>query len=352
MLNSMGMGGIENFVMNVYRNIDRNKYQFDFILQNNEKSFFEEEIEKLGGKVYKIPRFEKAPIKHIKELKRILSENDYAAFHRHTANSVAFVDLMIAKKCKMDVRIAHSHNTSHNAIVLNNIFKPLLYKYATKHLACGKDAGRWLFGNRDFTTLYNGIDIKKYSFSNDIRQQYREEFKVADNEVLLGNVGRFSEQKNHKYLIEIFSALSKKDDKYKLVLCGDGELREDIEKQIKENNIEDKVILAGVRKDVNCILQAMDIFVFPSLYEGLPVTLMEAQISNIPMIISNTITEEVKYNNITSIGIEENDIEKWCEEIQKCKLETDENRKKINQKIIDDYDVNKIIQKLCDIYES
>lgn len=155
MLNFMGMGGIENFLMNVYRTIDKTKYQFDFILQSDEKSYFEDEINSFGGKIYKIPRIEKHPIKHIQSLKKILKENDYIAFHRHTASSVTFVDLIVAHKAGIKQCISHDKK------MLNKICRPLIRKFSTRRLACGVDAGEWLYGNADFDVVNNRSGCRK-----------------------------------------------------------------------------------------------------------------------------------------------------------------------------------------------
>lgn len=351
MLYSMGMGGVENFLMNIYRNIDREKYQFDFILQTNEKSYFDDEIERLGGRIYRIPRFEKHPIKHIKELKKILNENEYIAFHRHTASSTVFIDLLVAKKCNIKRRIVHSHSTNHRYKLLNKIFMPLLYKYASIHLACGKNAGIWLYGNRKFEVLNNAIDCKKYLFSNKTREEYRKMFNLEDS-IVIGHIGRFDDAKNQKYLIEIFKKLCNISDKYKLLLCGDGILKNKLEEECRRNNLDDKVIFLGVRNDIDKILQAMDILAFPSKYEGVSLTLIEAQLAGLYIIASNNIAKESIYDlNAKMLGISDDDIDIWCNEIINCQLKT-EKRTEINKNLVKDYDVNEIINRLIDCYES
>lgn len=349
MLNSMGMGGVENFLMNVYRNIDREKYQFDFILQSDQKSYFEDEIEKLGGKIYKIPRVEKHPIKHTKELYKILKGGNYIAFHRHTASSVVFLDLLVAKKSRITRRIVHSHNTSHEKKILNYICRPFLKIFSTQRLACGKEAGKWLYGKGDFKVLNNGIDIQKFFFDEEIRRKYRKELDIEDK-ILIGSIGRLEEQKNHRFLVNMFAKLCEENDKYELVLCGDGSLRNELEMLCIEKNIKEKVKFLGNRKDANKILQAIDIFAFPSLYEGLSLALIEAQLSGIPIIMSDKIASETIYNeNVKMIGIEENDIEKWCNQIIKFSSFSFE-RKNINLELKKVYDINKIQEQLINIY--
>lgn len=351
MLNSMGMGGVENFLMNVYRNIDREKYQFDFILQSDQKSYFEDEIEKLGGKIYKIPRVEKHPIKHTKELYKILKGGNYIAFHRHTASSVVFLDLLVAKKSRITRRIVHSHNTSHEQKILNAIFRRKLYNTATHHLACTRNAGKWLYGKQKFEIFNNVIDCAKYEFREETRKKYREEFGIDETTVAICHIGRFDKQKNHKYLLKIFAKLCQKNLNYKLFLCGDGMLRPEIIKFCEEKNIMGQVVFLGIRSDVNNVLQAMDIFVFPSLYEGLGIVLIEAQMTNIPSIVSDTIPNEAIYNtNVIQLGIDDSDIDEWCEKITSLKIDN-LSRKIVNTELIKDYDVASVTNKLVNMYD-
>lgn len=350
MLYMFSMGGVENFLMNMYRNVDRNEYQFDFILQVDYEGYFEKEIESMGGKIFRIPRFEKHPIKHIVELYRILKNGNYIAFHRHTANSVVFYDMIIAKCAGIKTRIAHSHNTTHEHKIINYLSRPFLKIFSTKKLACGIEAGKWLYGNGKFEVLNNGIDVQKFCFNDNMRQVYRQKLNI-NNKIVIGHVGRFENQKNHKFLIDMFAKLCKKSDKYELILCGEGSLREKMQIACEEKGIEEKVKFLGARQDVNCILQAMDIFAFPSLYEGLPITLIEAQMSGIPIIMSEKIAKETIYNsNVQVLGISDSDIDEWCEKIIKCKEESI-NRKNIAENLIKDYDVKSIVNKLEKIYD-
>lgn len=350
MLYMLSMGGVENFLMNMYRNIDREKYQFDFILQVDEEGYFEKEIESLGGKIYRIPRFEKHPIKHIKELKKILKNGNYQAIHRHTANSVVFYDLLIAKLCGIKIRVSHSHSTTHAQKILNYICRPFLLMFANRRIACGNNAGKWLYGNGKFKVLNNGIDTKRFLYTDKVREEYRNELNL-NGKIVLGHVGRFEKEKNHRYLIEIFEKLCSKSDKYVLLLCGDGSLKAEMEQLCKDKGILEKVKFLGARKDVNNILQAMDIFVFPSLYEGLSITLIEAQMSNIPIMMADTIAKETIYNNnVEMIGIKEEDIDIWCEKIEKCELDI-KNRVNLNKQILKDYDVKNVLKELTNMYK-
>ena len=350
MLNSMGMGGIENFIMNVYRQIDKQEYQFDFILQCEEESFFEKEIKELGGKIYRIPRFEKHPLKHCQELKSILKQNNFWAFHRHTASSVVFIDLWIAKACKINKRLVHSHNTSNKGVFLNKLFRFLLSHFSTHKLACSIDAGKWLYGNRRFVVIHNGIDTKKYLFSNEIRKKLRNELNI-DNNIVIGHVGRFSAQKNHLFLLRVFQKVYQKNSNYRLLLCGSGELEQEMKAFCTQQKIEEAVIFAGVRDDIPMVMQAMDIFAFPSLYEGLGIVLMEAQLTNLPCVVSNRIPKEAIYHtNVTSLEIKEQFEEEWVNTILNTTIETS-SRHQVNQQLLKDYDIVSVTNDLVQIYE-
>ncbi len=351
MLNSMGMGGTENLLMNLYQNLDREKYQFDFILQSKNESIFENQIKELGGNIYKIPRIEKHPLKHLLELRKILKKNEYIAFHRHTANSIVFTDLVMAKLANIRKIVIHSHSTSHPKAWLNKLFRPLAYALADEHLACSKAAGEWLYGNKHFDILNNGIQTGKHEYSEQTRKMTREKFGFTDDDIVIGHVGRFDEPKNQRYLIEVFEQLTKLSNQYKLVLCGDGELRGELNLYCKENGFGDKVLFLGVRKDVNEILQAMDLFAFPSKYEGLGMALIEAQLTSLPCFISPYIPEEAIYNNnILKLGIEETNKEEWVKQIIALPITTAYRTYK-NEALYNDYNIKNVVAKLCEMYE-
>lgn len=313
----MDCGGQENFIMNLYRNIDKEKVQFDFVVHSKDEGFFDSEIEKLGGKIYRITPMTENLLKHIKELKKVLIENNYNIVHRHTDSSIIFVDLLISKRCGVKYRIAHSHNTVSSKLkILSILFRPLLNKYANFKFACGEAAGKWLFGNcsNNVYVIKNGIQVKDFLFSEKIRNKMRTELEIQDKFVV-GNIARFNKQKNHLFLLDIFNCVAKKKKNAILLLVGDGEEKDIIFKRANELGIINKIIFLGIRKDVCDILQAIDVFVFPSLYEGLPVSLIEAQASGVKMFISDTITKEVNVtNSIEYLNI--NDYaEKWADAI-------------------------------------
>lgn len=320
----MNMGGIENFLMNIYRNIDRDKVQFDFLIHQEEKQIFEDEIEKLGGKVYRIPSIRKSGyFKYKKDLKKFFQAHSYKIVHSHY-NELSGIILKIAKESGIKIRISHSHIAypKYSNIVtkfFGDYLRNLLKSSSSLKFACSNLAGEWLYGkNGNYEVINNGIEANKYKLNEKIRIEKRKELKIEESEITIGHIGRLTEQKNHKFLIEIFSKLHERNNKYKLFIIGNGELEEKIKEQIKALNLEKNIIMLGVRKDVNEILQAMNLFVFPSLYEGLPVTLVEAQGAGLKCFISDTVTKEIDLEcGLTEFISLEKTSEEWADIIDK-----------------------------------
>lgn len=318
----LNRGGAETMIMNLYRNIDRTKVQFDFIEHTSEPCDYDDEVKELGGKIYRFPRYTgKNHFKYKNAWNEFFQEHsEYKIIHGHI-RSTAAIYLKIAKKYGL-ITIAHSHNTSSGtgfqAIVKNILQYPIRY-IADYFFACSKSAGEWLFGEKicnsdNFFILKNAIDTKKFIFNEDIRAKKRRELQIEDK-LVVGHVGRFHTPKNHNFIIKIFYEIQKQVPNAVLLLIGDGELRPKVEKQIEVLGIKDKVILTGVVPNVNDYMQAMDVFVFPSLFEGLPVALVEAQASGLPCVVSDVITREVAitpYIKYVSLNLSP---EEWAKEV-------------------------------------
>lgn len=292
----MGRGGLETMLMNYYRNIDRDKVQFDFLVHRDFEADYDPEILALGGRIYHVSRLVPWSGAYRRELKAFFRGHpEYQVVHVHQ-DCLSSVALQCAKECGIPVRIAHSHITSQDMNLkypIKMFYKHRIPAYATELMACGEDAGKWMFGGADFHVLPNAIDAAAYAYNPEKRAEVRAAFSVAENELLVGHVGRFSHQKNHFFLLEIFAAVQKLTAA-KLLLVGDGELRHDIEKKIQELGLTDKVILTGVRSDVAELLQGMDVFAFPSNYEGLGIVAIEAQAAGLPCLISDKVPIECK----------------------------------------------------------
>ena len=294
-------GGVEAVVMNYYRHIDRNKIQFDFICDDDSTCIPKEEIENLGGKVILIPPYQKV-LKYHKELKKVLKEGQYKIVHSHI-NALSVFSLWAAKSAKVPVRIAHSHSTSNKKewkkTLLKNILRPFSKIFATDYFCCSELAGRWLFGNKTYDQgkvylLNNAIDVDKFKYNEKVRKAKRKELNIKDKDLVIGHIGRFVKQKNHEFLIDIFNEIHKQNKNTILLLAGDGPLKEEIQNKVKKIGLEKNVQFLGQRNDANELYQAMDAFVLPSLYEGLPVVGVEAQASGLPCFFSTDMTKETK----------------------------------------------------------
>lgn len=297
---SMGTGGMETLIMNFYRNIDREKVQFDFLVHKNKKGFYDQEIEEMGGRIFRLSVLsDKNLFKYLKDLTGFFQTHpEYKVVHCHH-NSLGVFVLHAAKKAKVPCRISHSHTAGFMKSVrgiFNYCFSRFFKVYATDRFACGKEAGKYMYGKRNFKIISNGINIEKFRFKEDIRNLRRKELGYSDCFVII-HVGRFFSVKNHEFLVQVFHDIHQKNASARLILVGVGPLKEKIVNMVKSLGLEKCVWFAGQRSDVNELLCAADVFLFPSLYEGLPVTLVEAQCSGIPIVCSDRVTKEIRIEN-------------------------------------------------------
>lgn len=305
MIGSLNIGGSQAMIINLYKAIDRTKIQFDFILDHPEACSLVPVVEELGARIYTMPAFNG---KNVKEIQKAWSSffethTEYMILHSHV-RSYASIYIPIAKKYGLKT-IIHSHSTS-NCSGISSLVKmilqyPLRFQ-ADYFLGCSHEAGEWLFGRKivksdRYFMLQNAIDTNLYVQNTSIRESYRREIDVQDKKVFL-HVGRLHPSKNHSFLLSIFSEYVKKEDNSILLVVGDGELRTEIENQIKELNLQKFVRLLGARNDVPNLMQAADCFLFPSKWEGLPVTVVEAQAAGLPCLVSDTVTKDVNVSSL------------------------------------------------------
>ena len=300
---SLGMGGAETLLVNLLKNIDRNEIMFDFVcLDNGEHGVYEDTVKELGSNVYHLPKYKiynSASFK--KSWRKFFEEHkEYRIIHTHHSSSVAII-LKIAKKYGLYC-IAHSHNTGFNHSGLMGLLHKSLTKKTRKvadhFFTCSMPAAVAAFGeeissdpNR-LTMLNNGILSKNYAYNPKIREEYRQELKLDKDITLYAHVGRFSYAKNHKYLLKVFAEVLKKEPKSRLLLLGAGELKSQIDSDIISLGLEGKVIIQGIVMNPWDYLQAADYFVFPSIHEGLPLSVVEAQASGLKVLMSDTIAKE------------------------------------------------------------
>lgn len=352
---NMQAGGLESLIMNIYRNIDRNKVQFDFLVHYSERKHFDDEIESLGGKIYRLPlRDNNNIIKYIVQLNRFYKEHsEYKVIHCHMS-SIGFINFLVAKRNGIKVRIAHSHNSATDGSVKGKIKRLMMlpYKYVTtKNYACSTEAGKYLYGKKEFEIIPNSIDVKKYIFSKEKREEIRKKYNIPNDAIVLGHIGRFNVQKNHAFLIEVFKNLVDNSNKnYYLLLVGDGELKSKIEELVNQYNIEDKVIFTGVVSDTWNYYSCMDAFLLPSLFEGLPVVGVEAQANGLSVLLADNITREVEIND--NVYYIKNNISEWVENVEKMQIKKFEERFECNKNVLNtNFNISFLAKKLEKEYE-
>ncbi len=320
----MNRGGAETTIMNLYRNIDRSKVQFDFIVHTDKKCAFDDEIRSLGGRIFNVPAYngknhfsyKKCWVNFFKE------HSEIKIIHSHVRSTAAIYLSLGNKEGK--ITIAHSHNTSSGkglTAVAKNILQYKIRYIADYKFACSKIAGEWLYGKNvykkdNFYILNNSIETSIYIYDSKIRKKKREELKVEGKNVI-GHIGRFHKQKNHEFLIDIFKEIHELNDNALLILVGDGNLRASIEDKVIKLGLEDYVIFTGIRSDIPELLQVFDVFLFPSLYEGLPVTVIEAQAAGLKCFLSDTITNEVVKTDLVEFISLKSSCKYWSNKVSK-----------------------------------
>lgn len=297
-IGKLNAGGVEAVVNNYYRNIDHTKYQFDFFIDSDGACQPPQELIDMGARYFVIPPYQNL-FQYIKTLTKYFKENHYKIVHSNM-NTLAFFSLFAAWLAHVPVRINHNHSTAAKGEAKKNVLKyalrPFATVFATHYGACSRFAGEWLFGKKlvnegKVTIFNNAINTEKYKFDPVVRNEVRTELKL-NNQFVIGHVGRFCFQKNHEFLIDVFNEIYKKEMNSLLLLVGIGELQEEIQKKVHQLNLQNNVIFLGARNDVSRIYQAMDVFVLPSRYEGLPVVGVEAQTAGLPCVLSNQMTSE------------------------------------------------------------
>lgn len=296
----MNRGGAETMLMNLYRKMDRTQVQFDFLTHRNDPCAYDEEILSLGGRLFYVPSIGRTnPISFVRNVKQIIQEEGpFAAVHAHTDFQTGFIALA-ARLAGVPVRICHSHSTSWRARssffgrMQLFVFRRLIASCATALCACGEDAGRFLFGDvKAVHLLPNGIDLDLFSGDKTGAEYEKRKRGIASDRLIIGHIGRFTEEKNHVFLLRLAAYMKERGTDFQLVLAGDGPLRTQTEEMAEKLGIRNDVLFLGIEEHVHELMKAIDVFVMPSLYEGLPVVLVEAQASGVPCVISDGITEE------------------------------------------------------------
>lgn len=347
------MVGSQSMIMNIYRNIDRSKVQFDFIVMHKDELLYANEINQLGGKIYFLPQYKiYNHVSFTKEWNCFFKKHpEYKVIHGHVRSSAA-IYLKIAKKNKL-YTIAHSHSISSGkeiSSIVKNILQHRIRYVADYFMGCSYEANRWLFGEKITKSnrclvLNNGINVEEFKFDKDVRKRYRKILDIQEEDIVIGHVGRFAKEKNHKFIFKVFSELYKENNKYKLLLLGDGQEKNKIIRKNKNKKYYKNIIFAGTVNNVNDYMQAMDIFILPSKYEGLGMVLIEAQANGLKCLASTNVPQEVNISK--SIIFKKLNVQLWKDTI----IELNINRNIINKEIImEEYDIAHIAKKMEQIY--
>ncbi len=312
---NMHRAGLETLIMNIYRNIDRSRVQFDFLVHYTTRFDYDDEIETLGGRIYRLGvREDNRFFKYLGDLKRFFRAHpEYRVVHGHM-ESFGFLYSRAAKRAGVPTIIAHSHNALIEPTLKGRV-KSLMNKpwsrYANVLFACSDKAGKFMFGDKPFTVINNGIRCEDFVYDPAVREEMRRELGVEDK-VVIGHIGRFERQKNHTFLIDLFRTYAETHENACLLLVGEGHLLEDAKAQVEALGLQEKVRFLGVRSDTARLYQAMDLFLLPSLFEGLPVVGVEAQSAGLPMLTSDTVTEELKITDLVEMLPLDAGHDAWC----------------------------------------
>lgn len=345
--------GITKVVMNYYDQLIKDEnIKIDFVVPNDIDEKLQEKINfnKSMVKILPMNLRRKRVIKYIIELCKFIKSEKYDIVHIHGSSSIMVIELIAAKLAGVRIRIVHSHNTVTDHKLLHYILYPIFSLLYTDAFACGEAAGKWLFKNKKFIIINNAQYIDKYIFNEKTRKKYRDKYNLKEK-IVIGHVGAFNYQKNHKFLINVFNELVKKNDKFYLVLIGEGPLIDDVKDEVCKLNLNDKVLFVGKTLCVDEWLNAMDIMVLPSRFEGLPNVLIEWQISGLPCLVSDHITNSVAITNL--IQFCELEEKKWIHKLNNLNYGLNRKKKMYIDQIRDaGYDIKKESKSLIKIYNN
>ena len=346
----LGMGGITTHMLNYIQALKQKGYEgiFTIVVTGVRDERVLKNFVDLGCILENFPDRKKQFLRYFLSLKLLMQCQKFDVIHVHGNSSTMGLELCLAKIEKVPVRIAHCHNSKCDHPMVHKLLYPLLKVSYTQAVACSTLAGDWIFGGGNYEVLPNAIDLKKYQYNPETRRRYREMLNVNEETLLVGHVGNFNEQKNHEFLVDVFCEISKQK-KAKLILIGTGPLQETVKEQVKCLQMENDVYFLGVRNDVNCWMQAMDVFVFPSRWEGFGMVLIEGQASNLPMVVSNEVPRIVKVtDNIHFVDLNEG-ASTWGNYVLNSTINVDR-ESKIDLKIRQ-YDLSENICKLAKLYD-
>ncbi len=354
-ISSMNLGGAETFLMKVYRNIDRDNYQMDFCVVEKE-NYYASEIKELGGRIFNIPLKSRHPFASLNAIRKIVRDNRFEYVIRINEHSLSTLDLLAAKFGGASRTIMRSSNAESGGGVSSLLHKCFWFmpriipdvKIAPSKLAAEYTFGKKMVKKGGVQIINNGLNLKQFEFDENERMNLRKQLKIEDKFVV-GHVGRFSKQKNHEYLIDIFEEIKKKKNNAVLLLIGNGDLLVNIKQKVLEKGLGDSVVFMGLRNDVPKLLSTMDVFVFPSFYEGMPNTVIEAQTSGLPCVISDSITSEAKVTEIVEEVSLSNPPSIWaCKTLELCGREKKKRIEYSKEMYIHGYDIKTVAKEFVE----
>lgn len=348
-------GGLATVMMNLYRNINKKQFDIDFASTNSElDESLIQELNRSGSSYYSLGSRKKNILKYSKRLSKVIKRGNYDIIHINSNSATALIELEVAKKYCIKKRIVHNHTSICDHKILHMVCYPFFRKSYTDAIACSRKAGEWIFRDGNFQVLNNGIDSERYRFSKKYRTQIRMQYGITEKTTVLGHVGKIYKPKNHLFLIDIFNDFHTLNQDSKLLLVGDGDMRHEIEKKVERLGLHNDVIFAGMQRKPEQFLSAMDVFVFPSIWEGMPLSVIEAQASGLLCLVSDRIDEGIAISkSLKRISIEKGS-EPWIEDLTDIDISNRESNSDLSIKMIIDagYDAKRNSIELEDIYNS
>lgn len=350
-LRALNIGGAETFIYNILEKINLKVYSIDIVLQseNNENKRLMTLCEEKGVNIYYIPPFEKSYFDSYNQLLKLVRQNSYDIIHYHANSLINNIPLFVAKRCKCHI-VIHSHNSSNNiggiiGKVVHYINRGLTYYLNVTRLSCSEKAGKWMFGKKTYQIINNGINLNSFSYDAESRVKLRQSLSINDNTIVWGHIGRFVQAKNHHFLIKCFEEYNLRVPLSKLILIGDGPLFS----EIKSNNRNANIIFLGTQHEISKYYSMFDVMVFPSLFEGLPFVLVEAQASGLPILASDNITHLVNVSHLIKYESLSSPISKWIENIPAARTEN-QRLETMNLMKNTSFDSTTTVQQLVDSY--
>lgn len=346
--------GIPMVIFNLLKAFDRSDMQIGYVSINEPDEFFRKELDSLGVTLHVIPRTIKKSLSYISALAKIA--RGYDVMHVHGNSATMVLEMIAARIAGVKGRMTHSHNTSCTLKKVDSLARPLFYRLCNIRVACGDAAGKWLFRNRDFHILNNGIDTTKFRFSPEKRVQIRHSLQIKDNETVVGHIGNFLEVKNHRFILSVFQKFLNIIPESQLLLCGSGSLIEEMKELANTLGIAERVVFTGSVPNPQDYMQAMDSIIMPSHYEGFPLTLVEEQANGLPILAADTITDKTNLAGLVTYRSLDEAAEVWANELNRIISQSERSIEcsdaAIKKIISNKYDITEVARELKELYNS